>query len=158
VLLRATVLLGLAFLPGCATIVTTPSQDVAVTTEPAGAACTFHRNGQQVGALTATPGTVRIGKSGRETGVSCTREGYQPAQATLQPSLNPWFIGNILLGGIVGIIVDASTGAVSRYPESVQLAMTPNPAPPPAPPVYMDPTPEPEPVLPRRAGRRQPGA
>jgi len=157
---RLVALLGIAVLPACATIVSSPSQDVAVLTEPPGAACTLARNGAPVGAVLATPGTVRIGRSARETTVACTRDGHQPAQAALPPGFNPWFLGNILLGGIVGIVVDVSTGAVNRYPDEVRLALAANPAPPPPPPAVttMDPIPDPEPVRPRRARRGGAGA
>ena len=33
-------------------------------------------------------------------------------------------LGNVLLGGGVGIIVDAATGAMWKYPESVVVPMT----------------------------------
>jgi hypothetical protein len=41
--------------------------------------------------------------------------------ATLKPGCNPWIFGNILVGGVVGLAVDASTGAMSTlYPKSVK--------------------------------------
>ncbi|MBP0494125.1 hypothetical protein [Roseomonas indoligenes] len=122
-LLRLTALLGLVFLSACATITTSPSQDLTVLTEPAGAACQMERGGQPVAQLAQTPGTVRIGKSTRETTVSCTKEGHLPAQAVLSPEFQPVVLGNILIGGIVGLVVDASTGAIAKYPDTVQLTL-----------------------------------
>ncbi|WP_426954828.1 hypothetical protein [Muricoccus radiodurans] len=159
-LLRLASLVGLAFLPACATITTSPSQNVNVVTEPAGATCTFQRNGQTVGVVNPTPGTVRIGKSSRNTTVSCTREGHLTTEAVLTPEFQPMFLGNILIGGVVGIIVDASTGAVSRYPDALQITLPPDPAaqPPAPPPVAMDPLPDRMPERPRRLGRGRVGA
>jgi hypothetical protein len=34
-------------------------------------------------------------------------------------------VGNILLGGIVGVVVDAASGANNKYPERVTIVMTP---------------------------------
>jgi len=140
---RLAVLLPLG-LCACATITTSPSQDLAIATEPPGARCEVHRDGRFVGTLEATLGTLRIGKSSRDSVVTCTRPGHRPAQATLRPEFNPVTIGNVLLGGVVGIIVDASTGAVSRYPDSVQLVLeaeaTPAEAPPVLPPLAEPPS------------------
>jgi hypothetical protein len=39
---------------------------------------------------------------------------------TLKPGCNPWIFGNLLVGGVIGLAVDASTGAMSTlYPKSV---------------------------------------
>ena len=128
--LRIAALLGLAFLPACATITTSPSQNLTVLTEPAGARCEIERNGAPLAVVNPTPGTVRIGKSNRETTITCTRDGHLPAQTALSPEFQPMFLGNILLGGVVGIVVDVSTGAISKYPDSIQIALTPaSPAP-----------------------------
>ena len=45
--------------------------------------------------------------------------------ATVEPGLQPWFLGNLLLGGILGIIVDAASGAVSLYPSSTNVVLQP---------------------------------
>lgn len=124
-LLRVLGLIGVTFLSACATITTSPSQNLSVLTEPAGATCDIQRNGRHVATVNPTPGTARIGKSTRETTVSCTREGHMPAQAVLSPEFQPVVLGNILLGGVVGLVVDASTGAMSKYPDSVQLTLVP---------------------------------
>ncbi|MCR0984636.1 hypothetical protein [Roseomonas populi] len=124
-LLRLTALLGLVFLSACATITTSPSQDLTVLTEPPGADCRIERNSNLVATLEATPGQVRIGNSTRDTTVACAREGYTPAQAVLTPRFQPMLLGNALAGGVVGVIVDVSTGAAARYPDTVQMTMIP---------------------------------
>ncbi|HEY8613198.1 MAG TPA: hypothetical protein VIL69_18180 [Roseomonas sp.] len=124
-LFRVLGLLGLVFLSACATITTSPSQNLTVLTEPPGASCEIQRNNHHVAVVNPTPGTARIGKSTRDTTISCTREGHMPAQATLSPEFQPVTLGNVLIGGVVGIIVDVSTGAVAKYPDSVQLTLVP---------------------------------
>jgi hypothetical protein len=45
--------------------------------------------------------------------------------------------GNVIFGGIIGLGVDAASGAMNKYPDVVTVAMTPDPAcraPEPAPP------------------------
>ncbi len=48
-------------------------------------------------------------------------EGHPPYVAILKPGCNPWVFGNLLAGGLIGLAVDASTGAVSTlYPTEVK--------------------------------------
>lgn len=104
-------LLGLLLSTACATITQGTSQNISVVTEPPGASCELRRNGAVVGLVNPTPGTLRVGKSTRALDVSCTREGHQPAQQAVQSSISPVIAGNILVGGVVGLVVDASTSA-----------------------------------------------
>ncbi len=48
-------LMASAFLGGCATLTTSSSQTVTLTTEPPGAACTFKREGEVIGIVNPTP-------------------------------------------------------------------------------------------------------
>ncbi len=42
-------------------------------------------------------------------------DGYTPYEITLHRNISGWFLGNILLGGIIGIAVDAVTGAIYTF-------------------------------------------
>lgn len=137
-MLKALVVLPLAFLSACATIVTGTSQTVTVSTDPAGAACTLDRAGARVGAIPQTPGSVRIGKSGKDLSVTCAKDGYQTATVQQSSSFNGVTFGNILAGGVIGVVVDASSGANFNYPGDVRLALAPNPVPQ-APPIALGP-------------------
>lgn len=112
-----------ALLPGCATITTGTSQSISVLTAPPGAVCELKRRDTIVGVVNPTPGSVTVGKSGSDIGVSCTRADHLPAAATVRSRFQPATLGNILLGGVVGLVVDASTGASGRYPDSVSLIL-----------------------------------
>lgn len=123
---RLAALLLLAFgLPACATITSGTSQSVSIMTEPAGAACTLTRDGAVVGIVNPTPGTVTISKSSREIAVRCTRPGYSAGVGVASPQIQGMTAGNILLGGFIGIAIDAASGAISRYPDSVIVALPP---------------------------------
>jgi hypothetical protein len=43
------------------------------------------------------------------------KEGYKPIEMQLTTSMNPWFWGNIVLGGFIGSTTDGITGAVYEY-------------------------------------------
>ena len=49
--------------------------------------------------------------------VSCALDGYEQSNEVLASSFTGATLGNILLGGIVGVIIDASSGANNKYPE-----------------------------------------
>ena len=110
-MLKAVLLLPLAMLPACATIVAGPSQTMTVSTEPPGAACVLDRGGRQVGAVPVTPDTLRVGRSGTVLAVTCGKEGYETATIQQPPRFNGITLGNIIAGGLAGAVVDAATGA-----------------------------------------------
>ena len=116
----------LAFSTGaCATIVEGTSQDIVVTTVPGGATCEFERLGSVVGMVDATPGTIHVSKSKDSIVVSCTKEGHLSATEVISSSFGGATLGNILLGGVVGVVIDASSGANNKYPDTVSLALPP---------------------------------
>lgn len=130
-----------ALLPACATVVEGTSDTVTLSTSPAGATCTVDRNGERVAAVATTPGSVRIGKSRHDLNVTCTKEGYQPATVAASSKFTGATFGNVIAGGVVGVVVDAASGANNRYPSEVRLDLVENPAAPPPAPVAQVPSP-----------------
>jgi uncharacterized protein len=137
------VLALVALLPACATVVEGTSDTVTLSTTPAGATCTVDRNGERVAAVAATPGSVRISKSRHDLNVTCTKEGYQPATTAASSRFTGSTFGNVIAGGVIGVVVDAASGANNRYPSDVRIELAENPAPPPPPPVAQVPAPGP---------------
>jgi hypothetical protein len=123
--MRKLLLLALLPMAACATIVNGTSQDVAINTSPIGAACDVTRQGSHIGSVMATPGSLHVDKSGKDLTISCMKDGFTPAQATQAPTMSAATLGNVLLGGLVGIAVDASTGANFSY-HDVQLTLQPS--------------------------------
>jgi hypothetical protein len=37
--------------------------------------------------------------------------GYQSAQVPIRSTVNPWILGNVIIGGIPGLVIDNVTGA-----------------------------------------------
>jgi hypothetical protein len=110
-------------LAGCATMLEGTGQSVAITTDPAGAQCSIDRAGQRVGQVTSTPGSIRLDKGKNDLSVTCVREGYQPATITQSPKFQGTTFGNILIGGVVGVVVDAASGANFAYPDEIKLTL-----------------------------------
>jgi hypothetical protein len=53
--------------------------------------------------------------------------GYEPAEVQLKPSLSGWYFGNILFGGLIGMVaVDPNTGAMfNLMPNKVEQTLVP---------------------------------
>lgn len=120
------VALTLVSLSGCATLTTSSSQTVTLVTDPAGAACTFKREGKVVGIVNPTPGSLMVSKSHSALDVACVKEGYVDAAGTVGSKFQAMTFGNILFGGIIGIAVDAASGATAEYEPTITIRLTPS--------------------------------
>lgn len=118
-------LLLAGLLPACATVTTGSNQGISVITEPAGASCTLQREGAVVAVVNPTPGTVQVSKSVRDIAVRCTRPGHSPGVTALPAQFQAMTAGNIILGGLIGLAVDAASGALGRYPETITVSLPP---------------------------------
>ena len=128
-MLKAAFLIPVIFLSACATIVNGSSQTVTVSTTPPGATCTVDRMGARIGAVAQTPGSVRLDKSKNDLSVTCSKPGFQTATVTKAPSFGGATFGNIIAGGVVGVVVDAASGANYEYPGDIRLDLAAEAAP-----------------------------
>lgn len=99
-------------LSGCASIVSGPTQELTFQSEPEGA--TVSTNGRPLG---KTPLTVQLDKKSDQT-LTFELEGYKTITMPLTTTLDPWFWGNIVLGGFIGSTTDGLSGAVNEYAPS----------------------------------------
>lgn len=109
----------------CATVVSGTTQEVFIETDPTGASCKVDRLGANVGVVNPTPGRVNVSRSKETMIVGCTREGYEQSNEVVASSFTGATLGNILLGGVVGVVVDAASGANNKYPDRVLVILTP---------------------------------
>src|SRR5947208_2016230 len=65
---------------GCATVFEGLHQNIAVATSPAAATCEFERQGQSIGSISTTPGTLSVRKDKHDILIKCTKPGYQETQ------------------------------------------------------------------------------
>jgi len=121
-------------LPGCALVIKGSSQSIAITTPPTdGANCTL--SSSQGNWQVTSPGAVTVQRSKDDMQVRCTKPGWQDGFGNIPSNFEGWTVGNIILGGVIGLGVDAATGAINNYPNAFQVPMVPvaNPGPIPAP-------------------------
>jgi hypothetical protein len=106
---------------GCATIINGPTQTVEITSNPPGAKVTVLPSGQHL----VTPGKAELRRRLVHT-VLFELDGYQPATAYLDRTNSQVTLGNILIGGLIGLAVDQSTGAVYRLiPDPLHVDLVP---------------------------------
>ena len=108
-----------------ATITKGTQQTVTVNTDPAGAACTLTRDGKPLAVVNPTPGSMPIEKGMGPVAIACKRPGYQDAAGTMTSEFQAMTFGNILFGGLIGVAVDAASGAMHEYPAMVTITMIP---------------------------------
>jgi hypothetical protein len=126
--MRSLAVVAIAFaVVGCATITRGTTQVVAVNTPGVpGATCTLTSG--SIGAQTVvTPATATLQKGRDNVAVHCTKECYQDGAGVIASNMEGMSAGNILLGGVVGIGVDAASGAMNSYAGEVQVIMAPIP-------------------------------
>jgi hypothetical protein len=110
------VVLGLVLVARCASIISGRRSEVAFNTYPPGAHVSIHdRRGQRVASFNS-PGVANLKRQGRffmpaHYTATISAPGYQTAQVPIGSTLNPWLLGNVLIGGIPGLVIDSATGA-----------------------------------------------
>lgn len=117
---------------GCATIVSKAKYPVTITTEPTAATVEVKDRDGVVRFAGTSPATVVLDagagyfKRANYT-ITASKEGYNPATLSIKGSLDGWYFGNILFGGLIGmLIVDPVTGAMYEIDNAV-AALTLNP-------------------------------
>ena len=103
VLLAIVVVMGVMS-SGCATIMHGRTETISITSDPSGAVA--HVGGQEI----VTPGEITLDRNKSYT-VTFEKPGYESATARIRSQRSGWIWGNILIGGIPGIIVDLATGS-----------------------------------------------
>lgn len=107
-----TILALVVLMSGCSTVISGKTQTVSFQSTPSGA--TVNINGSPIG---VTPITTMIEKKSGQT-LTVSKEGYKTFTTSMTTSLDPWFWGNILIGGVFGSTTDGATGAMHQYSPS----------------------------------------
>ena len=109
----------IATIMGCATIISGRNQSLPVITIPSGAIVTIN------GMKQVSPATFILDRRMESYTIRVEKEGYESLEITLKKGLNGWVFGNILwglLGGVIGVVIDTSTGAINKFtPTEVEV-------------------------------------
>ncbi len=103
-----------------ATIFTATKYQVSFNTTPDGAGITIENRDGKVIFEGVTPTTVRLKSAAgymkkEEYIITFTKNGYAQKIVNISANLDGWYIGNIFLGGFIGmLIVDPASGAMYK--------------------------------------------
>ena len=106
------------FITGCASIVHGTRQSIKATSTPP---ATVKLDGVIQG---TAPMKLRLKRGTKLQELTFEKEGCQPNQVKVSRHFSAWYVGNIVFGGIIGIIVDAVDGAMwTLTPKSVDVVL-----------------------------------
>jgi hypothetical protein len=112
---------------GCASMTRGTTENISIATTPAGA--TAEITGLEIPTACVTPCVVQAKRSADIT-VTINKEGYEPQTIPLTKEVPgsgaAGFAGNLLAGGLIGMGVDAATGAAQDHkPNPVIVTLQP---------------------------------
>ena len=117
---------------GCASIVHSGNRSITINSTPPGATATISKAEGDIVTVEKTPCTVSLDpKRGYFKGQSYTLKlelaGYKTTELELRPTLSGWYFGNILLGGLIGMVaVDPVTGSMWNIePDKIDQKLSP---------------------------------
>jgi hypothetical protein len=92
--------------------------DVKVNSDPSDAIIKV--DGNQMG---KTPATIKL-QRGKSHFFEISKSGYETYKMTTGNSITGWFWGNLLCGGIIGIVIDLATGnAFDVDPDNINVTL-----------------------------------
>lgn len=117
-------------LSSCASIVSESSYPVQFTSNPSESNIIIVNDMDLEIYSGKTPSIVELSSkkgffAGAEYTVTVSKDGYTDKTFTLKSTLDGWYIGNILFGGLIGaLIVDPATGAMWALPTSTSTTLS----------------------------------
>jgi hypothetical protein len=109
---------------GCATVMHGTKQDIGVSSVPSGATVSIDNIPRG-----HTPVVASLSRKDNHT-VKVESAGYQPFEATVTRSVSGWVAGNLVIGGLIGLSVDAISGGMYDLgPEQINATLVPLPQP-----------------------------
>ncbi len=131
--LCVTALTALAvFSTGCSSIVHGGNRNITVNSAPSGAKVTVFKDGTTEAVHSGTtPVTLSLDpRGGYFKGQAYTLKfeltGYKATEVQLRPAMSGWYFGNIIFGGLIGmIVVDPLTGSMwNLTPDKIEHKLT----------------------------------
>jgi hypothetical protein len=120
---RVCAILASLTMSACASIVSDNASTTYIETDPEKARCELH--GQDFKRVIETPNSINLPSKAAPLTISCSATGYKVTTAKLDTELDGWVFGNIIFGGIVGVVVDVARGAGQKYPPKMSVLLEP---------------------------------
>ncbi len=102
----------------CATIVKDSEQSISVDSDPRSSHCIISQGNKTI-LSRKTPFVMHVDRSSKDIISRCEKEGYHDSTEINKSKSNGWAWGNIIFGGIIGLLVDIATGKMWDYHSSI---------------------------------------
>lgn len=121
---RLTVGITLMSLGACAAVVSGNDTTTTIDSNPSPAACVL--TGDEYKTTVDTPKAIEIPTSAAPLTVSCWKVGHFETEVIISTEANPWILGNALIGGGIGLIIDLASGSGVVLPSQVSVELDPS--------------------------------
>lgn len=113
----------------CATVTRGKTEAMVIQTTPPGALVTMTNEKMEVPVTCTTPCSVKM-KRKRGFDVAIEREGYETVNTRIDTQVSgggaAGMAGNVLLGGVIGAVVDGTSGAMNEFaPNPLVVTLVP---------------------------------
>jgi len=113
------VLVLTSLLCSCASIITGSTDDILVTSHPAGAS--FRTS---LGTRGTTPQTITV-PDDEDISITISEDGYEEYNTFVGTRYSWWIVGNAVLGGIIGLVVDVAAYGHVHDSDHVHVDLSP---------------------------------
>lgn len=113
----------LVIVTSCATITKGSTQNIYIQTDRVEAADCTIIDGTGMVHKVVTPGMIHVQKSKNPLDVRCKKEGYRDGIMIVPSNFQEMTAGNFIAGGIIGLGIDAASGAMNKYNPNVIVPM-----------------------------------
>ena len=116
--------MGSSTLSGCASIAHGGNQKITLNSSPEGADVLIKAySAKEREMRTITPSVVSLSRK-REYQVVFQKAGFETQTRQITKTMDGWLLGNLLLGGVIGIVLDFCTGSSSKLePSNIHVDM-----------------------------------
>ncbi len=128
--LTASVIAMAIFTTGCASIVSKSSYPITIDSTPEASYFAIYNEAGEKIHTGKTPSRITLEAgdsyfSKAHYTLKYKKKGYQEQTIKVTPYLDGWFYGNLVFGGLVGVlIVDPLTGAMYKLPEAITVNLS----------------------------------
>ncbi len=114
-------LFSFAICSGCATLVSDKTTFSQIDSSPSQAICVVE--GENYKQIITTPANIILPAKAAPLRISCDVDGYHTSVEQIDTKMDGWTLGNILFGGVIGVVVDAATKSGHKYPENIVITL-----------------------------------
>ena len=92
---------------------------------PKNAKSTLKREGALLATVAKTPQATTLYESWNDVHITCRKQGFRKTTSVLDAQTKASIFGNFLISGLVGVAIDAGTGAMNKYDGTITIPLVP---------------------------------